>query len=40
MKTFNPPVAALIAWTIICATVVVLTNFAKLTKYIDKDNAG
>lgn len=38
--TFNPPIAALIAWTIICGSVIVLTNVAKFTKYIDKDNAG
>jgi hypothetical protein len=38
--TFNPPIAALIAWTIICGSAIILTNVAKFTKYIDKDNAG
>ncbi len=39
-STFNPPIAALIAWTTICATVIIVTNMAKFAKYIDKDNAG
>ncbi|EKU23155.1 hypothetical protein NGA_0720000 [Nannochloropsis gaditana CCMP526] len=40
MSTLSPPISALIAWTVICGTVIVLTNIAKVTKYIDKDNAG
>lgn len=39
-STFNPPIAALIAWTIIVGGAIIAINLAKFTKYTDKDNAG